>query len=169
MKKIEPQEEFVPKEWDVFYYDQNRTTIMIEKPKDLGLVTSQDLADLKYREKRISEIILAWPRKVQDLNRGQIETLKRISESEFQSFRLAVRFWLWNCLHDVLYPNLSEVLKTRKIPGQAEMSRQKYWKKIVDPSKLDVIILNDVDRANEILDTLNLLKSQEETYDLPNL
>lgn len=170
MKKQEQeQEQFVPKEWDVFYYDMNRTTVMVETPKNLSLVTSQDLADLQYRNTRIAEIQLAWPKGKQDLTRAQVETCRSMSESEFVAFRLAVRFWLWNCFHGVLYPNLSEVLRTMKIPGQEEMSRQRYWKKIVDPSKLDTIILNNGDRADEILHSLNLLKSQEKTYELHNL
>ena len=169
MKKIEPQEEFVPKEWDVFHYDMNRTTIMIEREKELGLITTQDLADLRYRVLRIQEILMAWPKKFQDLNIYQVQTLEKIKEDEFIAFRTAVRWWKFNIHHEALYPLLSKVLLEKKIPGAQEMERQGYWKRLVDPVKLDNLILTDDEKAGEIISGLQDLKEKEEKYDLPNL
>ena len=169
MKKEEPKEEFVPKEWDVFHYDMNRTTVMIEKPKDLSLVTSQDLANLRYRTMKIQDILMVWPKKLQDLNIYQIRDLEIIKEEEFTAFRTAVRWWKFNIHHDDLYPTLSKVLNERVIPGRAEIDRQGHWKKLVDPVKLDNLILADDVKAGEIIIGLQDLREKEEAYELHNL
>jgi hypothetical protein len=168
-KEEQEQEQLVPKEWDVFYYDMNRTTVMVEKPKDLSLVTSQDLANLQYRTMKIQDILLAWPKKLQDLNIYQIRDLEIIKEEEFIAFRTAVRWWKFNIHHDALYPTLSKILNERVIPGRVEIDMQGHWKKLVDPVKLDSLILADDIKAGEIIMGLQDLKEKEERYELHNI
>ena len=169
MKRQQQEEEFLPKELEVFYYDMNRTSVTVEKPKYLGLITAQSLADLDYIMQKVNEILMTWPQKLQDLNKYQIKELQVIKQNEFDSFRNAVRWWTLNIHHPKLFPTLSEVLRSGIIPSEEIISQQNFWTRLIDPQKIDKLILENEEKSIEIIEHLQKLKEKEESYELRNI
>lgn len=158
------QEQQVKKEWDIFYYEDRRYAVFIEKDKEISLLSSQDKADLEWRWKQIYDITSAWASSKSDLTMADKQRLAAMPEEEFKDLWRTVQLWDWNVHHQFLYPLLSEVIKTNQRPGETELSQQKYWKKLIDPQKLKALCEVDVDRVIEIQNKLDTMIEQEEAY-----
>ena len=151
-----------PKEWDVYYYNDHRETVFIEREKSISLLTSQDKAELELRSRKIYRITSTWPRIKSDLSKDEIKKLTLLPPAEFQEIWDLVQLWTWNIHHDHLFPFLSQLIKDRKKPGEEELVNQDFWKTLIDVKKLKQIFQENPDRAIEIQEKLNQLKEKEQ-------